>query len=45
MENNLLGNLRTICYLDDVLITGWNDDEHLKTLEMVFTSLEDYGLR
>ena len=45
MEKILHGIPRVICYLDDVLITGQNDDEHLETLEMVFTRLEDYGLR
>ena len=44
MKKILHGIPRAICYLDDVLITGQNDDEHLKTLEMVFTRLEDYGL-
>ena len=39
------GILRAICYLDDELITGQNDDEHLKTLKMVFSHLEDYVLR
>ena len=34
-----------ICYLNDVLITGQNDEEHLKTLETVFCHLEEYGLR
>ena len=33
------------CYLDDVLITRQNDEEHLQTLETVFCHLEDYGLR
>ena len=45
MEKILHGIPRAICYLDDVLITGQNDDEHLETLEKVFTRLEDYGLR
>ena len=45
MEKILHGIPRVICYLDDVLITGQNDEEHLKTLETVFCRLEDYGLR
>ena len=45
MENNLHRIPRAICYLDDVLITGQNDDEHLKTLEMVLARLENYSLR
>ena len=45
MEKILHGIPRAICYLDDVLITVQNDDEHLETLEKVFTRLEDYDLR
>ena len=45
MEKILHGIPRAICYLDDVLITGQNDEEHLKILETVFCRLEDYGLR
>ena len=45
MEKILHGILKVICYLDDVLITGQNDEEHLKTLETVFFCLEEYGQR
>ena len=45
MEKILHGILKAICYLDDVLITGQNDEEHLKTLETVFCCLEEHGLR
>ena len=34
-----------VCYIDDILITGRNDDEHLANLEAVFQSLKQYGFR
>ena len=45
MEKILQGIPKVICYLDDVLITGQNDEEHLKTLETVFCRLGEHGLR
>ena len=36
MEKILQGIPKAICYLDDVLITGKDDSEHLATLEKVF---------
>ena len=35
----------TNCILDDIIITGKTDEEHLKTLETVLQSLQDYNLR
>ena len=32
-------------YLDDILITGSTEQEHLQTLEIVLTRLENAGLR
>lgn len=29
------------CYLDDILVTGLSDEEHLKTLEHVLQKLEE----
>ena len=34
-----------ICYLDDILITGKNNHEHLQNLEAVLKRLEEYNLR
>ena len=33
------------CILDDLIITGKNDAEHLQNLERVLQRLEQYGLR
>ena len=35
----------TSCILDDIIITGKSDEEHLKTLETVLQRLQDYNLR
>ncbi|CAF1667312.1 unnamed protein product, partial [Adineta ricciae] len=44
MDQVLSGIPNTIAYLDDILITGKNEDEHFKTLEMVLEKLVDFGL-
>jgi hypothetical protein len=33
------------CYLDDILITGEDDDEHLENLQAVLKKLADHGLK
>ena len=43
MENMLQGILNVIVYIDDILITGANDEEHLKTLSLVLSRLEKAG--
>ncbi|XP_053728751.1 uncharacterized protein K02A2.6-like [Synchiropus splendidus] len=35
----------TQCYLDDIIVTGKNDDDHLQNLSRVLTKLCEYGLR
>jgi hypothetical protein len=32
-------------FIDDIIVTGCNDDEHLNALEEVFKRLEDAGLK
>jgi hypothetical protein len=32
------------CYLDDIIVTGANDEEHLENLKEVFKRLESQGL-
>ena len=45
MENILQGLPRVICDLDNILVTGENEREHLELLEEVFQRLETSGLR
>ena len=45
MDTILQGVPNTICYLDDILVTGKNDDEHLRNLEEVLRRLQQNGLR
>ncbi len=34
-----------VCFIDDILITGRTEAEHLSNLEAVFEKLKEYGLR
>lgn len=34
-----------ICYIDDILITGASEEEHLESLEQVLRRLQEYGVR
>ena len=45
METLLQGIANVVVYLDDILITGSTDEEHLGTLEEVLTRMEQAGLR
>ena len=45
MEKILQGLPRVVVYIDDILVTGRNDEEHLQTLEQVLARLQKYGLR
>ena len=45
MENVLQGIPNVIVYIDDILLTGANDEEHLKTLSLVLDRLEKAGFR
>ena len=44
MENLLQGIQGVSIYLDDILITGPTDGEHLKTLDKVFECIQNAGL-
>ena len=44
MEQILPKEPGIVCYIDDVLITGKNDKEHLHRLEQVLKSLKENGL-
>ncbi|CAF1493877.1 unnamed protein product [Adineta steineri] len=45
IDQVLAGVSNSIAYLDDILITGKDEEEHLATLELVLTKLADFGLR
>ena len=45
IDGILQGILHVCIYLDDILITGEDDAEHLHTLELVLSRLEAAGLR
>ena len=44
MENLLQGIPNVVVYIDDILITGPTEDEHLKTLAEVLDRIEKAGL-
>ena len=45
MESLLLGLPRVAVYLDDILVTGRDEAEHLSTLDEVLSRLKEAGLR
>ncbi len=45
MESVLQGLARVVVFIDDVLATGWNEQEHLTSLEELLHRLEEAGLR
>ena len=45
MENLLKGIPKVDVYLDDILVSGATDEEHLKNLEVVLTRIEQAGIR
>ena len=45
MENILNGIPKVVVYIDDILVSGATDAEHLENLGQVLTRLEEHGLR
>lgn len=45
MENLFANVPNVVCFLDDILVTGKNNFEHLNTLSLVFKKLYDCRLR
>ena len=45
MDQILSGLLGVQCYLDDLLITGPDEESHLRNLHATLKRLEEYGLR
>lgn len=44
MDTILQDTPSTICYLDDILVTGKNDEEHSSNLEELLKRLQQNGL-
>lgn len=45
MDTVLKGIPHVICYIDDILVTGTDDTDHLQNIATVFTQLQDQGFR
>ena len=45
MENLLQGFKHVVVYIDDILITGSTDEEHLSNLKGVLHKLKEAGMR
>ncbi|XP_048031439.1 uncharacterized protein K02A2.6-like [Megalobrama amblycephala] len=44
MDQILQGLPNVHCYLDDILVTGSNDEQHLKNVDAVLSRLNEFGL-
>ncbi|XP_051983106.1 uncharacterized protein K02A2.6-like [Xyrauchen texanus] len=44
MDQILQGLSNVHCYLDDILVMGSNDEQHLKNVEAVLSRLDEFGL-
>ena len=45
MDTVLQGLPKVMCYLDDILVTGSTDEEHLSNVEAVLKCLQGYGVQ
>ena len=45
MDTILQGVPQTLCFIDDILITGSSEEEHLKNLEEVLSRLQVHGVQ
>ena len=45
MDSILQGIPQVICYIDDILVTGKSEADHLHNLEAVLKQLQQYGIR
>ena len=45
MDTILQGVPGVICYIDDIMVTGATEEDHLRNLGEVFKRLEDHGFR
>ena len=45
MDTILQGAPRALCFIDDILIIGSSEEEHVKNLEEVFCRLQAHGVQ
>ena len=45
METMLQGLSGVVCYLDDIIVTGKSEAEHLRNLERVLARIQKYGFQ
>ena len=45
MKTILQGLSGIVCYLDDIIITGKSDAEHLQNLERILAKIKEYGFQ
>ena len=45
MDNILSGIENVMCFIDDILVTGENEADHLKTLNLVLERLEKHRVK
>ena len=45
MDQVLQGLPKVACYIDDILVTGCTNEEHIRNLEAAFKRLKNYGFR
>ena len=45
MDQVLQGLSGVQCYIDDIILTGKTEEEHLTTMDQVLTRLEENGLK
>ena len=44
MDGILQGMERVACFIDDILITGMDDEDHLRRLQEVLERLRQHGI-
>lgn len=45
VDTILQGKKKVICYIDEILVTGENEQEHISNLAEVFECLKEHGIR
>ena len=45
MDNMIAGEESAMCFINDILVTGNTERDHLKTLEEVLQRLDNHNMR